>query len=187
MKVPDLRLDRFVDIETVNAALTESSRPMPIVLEQPRPVPIKYLHTVEAPANSPDGQPFQIESHPMPEWDEAEGEQESIVDEQEHIELDVQFSDSASPEQCLEELFEMIMRGYGRWLPDTLRKTKKGIAAGIACLDMVSADYPNIRRKDLEKALRYIIRKKTARYELEVDRYFIYVRPKAPEREGSHE
>ena len=187
MKVPDLRLDRFVDIETVNASLTESSRPMPIVLEQPRPVPIKYLHTVEAPANSPDSQPFQIESHPMPEWDEAEGEQESIVDEQEHIELDVQFSDSASPEQCLEELFEMIMRGYGRWLPDTLRKTKKGIAAGIACLDMVSADYPNIRRKDLEKALRYIIRKKTARYDLEVDRYFIYVRPKAPEREGSHE
>ena len=117
----------------------------------------------------------------------AESEVEQACDKHEHVELDVQFVASATPEQCLGELFEMIMRGYGRWLPDTLRKTKKGIAAGIACLDMVSADYPNIRRKDLEKALRYIIRKKTARYDLEVDRYFIYVRPKAPEREGGHE
>nr|WP_312510258.1 MobH family relaxase [Pseudomonas luteola] len=184
MKVPDLRLDRFVDIETVNASLTESSRPMPIVLEQPRPVPIKYLHTVEAPANSPDGQPFQIESHPMPEWDEAEDEQESIVVEQEHIELDVQFSDRATPEQCLEELFQMIIRGYGRWLPDTLRRTSKGLAAGVECLDMISAEYSTIRRKDLEKALRYIVRKKRTDYDLSIDRHFIYVSPNTAMQEG---
>ncbi len=190
MKVPDLRLDRFVDISAASTAVAENSeRPVPIVLEQPRPVLIKYLHTVEA-LNTPlSPEPVQIVIDPMHELAESEVEQacDEHEHEQDHVELDVQFVASATPEQCLGELFEMIMRGYGRWLPDTLRKTKKGIAAGIACLDMVSADYPNIRRKDLEKALRYIIRKKTARYDLEVDRYFIYVRPKAPEREGSHE
>lgn len=190
MKVPDLRLDRFVDISAASTAVAENSeRPIPIVLEQPRPVPIKYLHTVEALNTSLAPDPVQIVIDPMHELAESEVEQtcDEHEHEQDHVELDVQFVASATPEQCLGELFEMIMRGYGRWLPDTLRKTKKGIAAGIACLDMVSADYPNIRRKDLEKALRYIIRKKTARYELEVDRYFIYVRPKAPEREDSHE
>jgi conjugal transfer pilus assembly protein TraI len=153
VKAPELHLERYVEANKLAGPRPDpTAKPVCVTLERVQAIPPKYLHTVAAVT---EAGAVGLSAVPSQEWTPADDEStDELAAEAETIDLDVTFVKGVTPQQCLEQLAEMIRQGYGRWIPGTIHRTKRGYSLGVECLDLINNDCPEVKRRDLERLLR---------------------------------